>query len=172
MAKQPEAYIDFEVYEDARNFIGISQATLPNVAFLTQSITGAGIAGNVDAVLTGMMEAMELGLNFRSVTDAAVSLMTPVKHTIDLRVAEQYWNTSAVQKEIQADKYVMVVVPKSTNPGNVSPASAADTSGTYSVYYYAGYKDGKKMWEIDPFNYICNIGGKDYMADVRKALGK
>ena len=172
MAKQPEAYIDFEVYEDGKNFLGISQATLPNVAFLTQTITGAGISGNVDAVLTGMMEAMELALNFRSATDAAVSLMAPKRHNIDLRVAEQYWDTSKVAKEIQADKYVMVVVPKSTNPGNVGPASAADTSGTYSVYYYAGYKNGKKLWEIDPFNYICNIGGTDYMKDVRKALGK
>lgn len=172
MAKQPEAYIDFEVYEDGKNFLGVSQATLPNVAFKTQSITGAGISGDVDAVLTGMMESMELTLNFRSATDAAVSLMAPVKHTIDLRVAEQYWDTSAVQKTVQADKYVMVVVPKSTNPGNVSPASSADASGTYSVYYYAGYKNGKKMWEIDPFNYICKIGNKNYLSDVRKALGK
>ncbi len=172
MAKQPEAYIDFEVYEDGKNFCGVSQATLPNIAFLTQQITGAGISGNVDAVLIGMVEAMELTLNFRSATDAAVSLMSPKKHNIDLRVAEQYWDTASVAKQIQADKYVMVVVPKSTNPGNVAPAAAVDTSGTYSVYYYAGYKNGKKLWEVDPFNYICNIGGKDYMKEVRKALGK
>ena len=66
----------------------------------------------------------------------------------------------------------LIVIPKNFNPGNVAPASAADANGEYSVYYYAGFKDGKKLWEIDPFNYICNIGGKDYMAAVRKALGK
>ena len=71
-----------------------------------------------------------------------------------------------------ADKYVMVVVPKTTTMGQVAPASPADASGTYSVYYYAGYKDGKKLWEIDPFNQICVINGVDYLADVRKALGK
>ena len=54
MAKQPEAYIDFEVYEDSKNFIGISKATLPNINFLTQTITGSGISGNVEAVLIGM----------------------------------------------------------------------------------------------------------------------
>ena len=172
MAKQPEAYIDFEVYEDARNFIGISQATLPNITFLTQQITGAGISGNVEAVLTGMVDAMSLTLNFRNATDAAVAMMSPQRHNIDLRVAEQFWDTENIRKTISADKYVMVVIPKNTQPGNVAPASAADASGEYTVYYYAGYRDGKKLWEIDPWNYICNINGVDYMADVRKALGK
>jgi len=119
-----------------------------------------------------MVDAMSLTLNFRSATDAAVSLMAPKRHNIDLRVAEQNWDTSKIAKTISADKYVMVVIPKSTKPGSVAPASAADASGEYSVYYYAGYKDGKKLWEIDPWNYICNIGGVDYMKDVRKALGK
>lgn len=169
---QPEAYIDFEVYEGAVNFCGISKATLPDIAFLTQTITGAGIAGNIEAVLIGMVEAMTLGLNFRSVTDAATRLMTPEKHQLELRVAEQYWDTVNGKKNVQADKYVMVVIPKSTKPGTVAPASAADTSGEYSVYRYAAYKDGKTLWEIDPFNYICEIDGVDYMADVRRALGK
>lgn len=172
MAKQPEAYIDFEVYEDAKNFVGISQAGLPDITFLTQTITGAGISGNVEAVLIGMVEAMTLTLNFRSVADAATKLMAPKRHNLDLRVAEQYWNTEKVSKEIAADKYVLVVIPKSTKPGNIAPASAADVSGEYTVYYYAGYKDSKKIWEIDPWNYICEVNGVDYMKDVRKALGK
>ncbi|MEG1513804.1 MAG: phage major tail tube protein [Clostridia bacterium] len=169
---QPEAYIDFEVYEDSVNFVGISKATMPDIAFLTQTMTGAGIAGNVDAVLTGMTEAMNLKLEFRSPNGAAVSLMKPVKHNIELRIAEQHWDTVAVAKTIAADKYVMVVMPKKLSVGSIAPASAADSSGEYSVYYYAGYKDGKVIWEIDPFNYICAIDGVDYMSDVREALGK
>ena len=172
MPMQPEAYIDFEVYEDANNFVGVAQATLPNINFLTQQLSGAGIAGNVEAVLTGMVDAMTLQLQFRSATDAAVTLAKPIKHNIDLRVAEQYWDTTDGKKNVKADKYVMTVIPKNFTPGNVAPAAAADASGEYSVYYYAAYKDGKKLWEIDPWNYICIIGDNDFMAQVRKALGK
>ena len=172
MAIQPEAYIDFEVYEDNTNLVGVANATLPNITFLTQSITGAGIAGNVDAVLIGMVDAMTLTLNFRSPGGAAVQLSKPVKHNIDLRIAQQHWDTVNVEKVVTADKYVMVVVPKTLSPGAVAPAAPADASGEYSVYYYAAYKDGKTLWEIDPFNYICVFDGKDYMADVRRALGK
>lgn len=170
--KQPEAYIDFEVYEDSVNLIGVANITPPDITYLTQTITGAGITGNVEAVLIGMVDTMTLQMNFRSVTGAATSLSSPHKHQLDLRVAEQYWNTTSVEKEIQADKYIMVVVPRTTSPGQIAPASASAVSGSYSVYRYEAYKDGKELWVIDPFNQICRINGVDYLADVRTALGK
>ena len=170
--KQPEAYIDFEVYEDSVNLIGVANITPPDITYLTQTITGAGITGNVEAVLIGMVDTMTLQMNFRSVTGAATSLSSPHKHQLDLRVAEQYWNTTSVEKEIQADKYIMVVVPRTTSPGQIAPASASAASGSYSVYRYEAYKDGKELWVIDPFNQICRINGVDYLADVRTALGK
>lgn len=170
--RRPEAYIDFEVYEDSANLIGIANVTLPEINFLTASITGAGVGGTVETPLAGMIDAMTLKISFLSVTDAAVTLASPKKHQLELRVAEQYWNTSTVDKEISADKYALTVVPKKVAPGTIAPASASDASGEYSVYYYAAYKDGDTLWEIDPFNQIFNVNGVDYWADIRKALGK
>lgn len=172
MPRQPEVLVDFEVYEDNINYLGISQATLPNINFITQQITGAGIGGNVNAVIHGMVDVMTLSLNFRSPNGAAVSLLQPRKHNIDLRVAEQEWDTVNAERAIVADKYVFVVLPQTFTPGNIAPAALSDASGEYSVYYYAAYKRGKQIWEIDPFNYICNINGIDYLAEVRRALGK
>lgn len=172
MAKQPESNIVFELYEDGTNFMGLTQATLPNIAFIVQQINGAGLGGNVDVPIAGMMEAMELSLNWRSPTEAAKSLAAIKSHHLDLRVAAQYWDTTASEYGVEADKYVMVARPKAMNPGNVQSATAADTANTFSVVYYAGYRDGQLLWEIDPYNYICNIDGVDYFAPIRKALGK
>ena len=170
--KHPEAYIDFEVYEDAKQLIGVAQAQLPEIAFMNTSITGAGVGGTVETPLAGMMEAMTLTLNFRSITDAGIELASPKKHNIDLRNAVQSWDTNKVDKEVLADKYVMTVFPKKFAPGTIAPASASDANGEYSVYYFAAYKQGKRLIEIDPFNQICYINGVDHMADVRRALGK
>ena len=172
MSLHPEAIVDFEVYEGGNNFMGIAQVTLPPINYLTQNITGAGISGTVEAVLIGMVDAMNATFNFRSATEAAIQLLKPEKHLLDMRVAEQHWDSIATQRSIQADKYIMGVIPKNFSPGTVTPATTSDANGEYSVYYYAGYKDGQQIWEIDPFNYICKIGGVDYMAEVRKALGK
>ena len=170
---QPESYVDFEVYDaDVGNLVGVASATPPNIEFLTQTITGAGIGGSIEAPIIGMVNAMTVTLNFRSVTDSATKLAAPVKHTLDLRVAEQYWETVAVEKQIHADRFVMVVVPKNTSVGQISPATMASVSGEYAVYRYEAYDDGTELWCIDPFNYICRINGVDYMEPVRKALGK
>ena len=168
----PESLIDFKVYEDKTEYLGIAQVGLPDIAYITQQITGAGIAGNVEAVLIGMIDVMTTTMQFRSCTDAAAKLAKPYAHQIDLRVAEQYWDSVGGQRVVQADKYVLKIIPKKFSAGNVTPASPADAKGEYSTYYYAAYKDGKVLWEIDPHNYICIIDGVDYMAPVRKALGK
>lgn len=80
-----QSIINFKVYEDSVEYVGMAQATLPDLTALTQSISGAGIAGNVEAVILGHFDAMTLGLNFRTVTDQSVKLSEPRRHTIDLR---------------------------------------------------------------------------------------
>ena len=48
-----QSVINFAVYEDSVEYLGMSKATLPDVTFLTQSISGAGVGGNVEAVILG-----------------------------------------------------------------------------------------------------------------------
>jgi len=169
---KPEGHVNFEVYEDNVNFVGISKWTPPDVSFLTATLNGAGIGGNIEAVFAGMVEAMSTTLNFLSVTDAAVKLMSPTKHQLDFRVAEQYWDNVNAEKGIWADKYVLIAKPKKTSVGEIAPASAANASGEYTVYYYAAYKDGEQLWEIDPYAMRCVVDGVDYFESARKALGK
>jgi hypothetical protein len=69
-------------------------------------------------------------------------------------------------------KHVLIVSPTKYNPGKLAPASSADASGEYAVTYYATYIDGVKELEIDVINFIFYVDGTDYLADVRKALGK
>ena len=57
-----QSIINFKVYEDSVEYVGMAQATLPDLTALTQSISGAGIAGNVEAVILGHFDAMTLGL--------------------------------------------------------------------------------------------------------------
>ena len=57
MPRVDQSTINWAVYEDNTEYAGMAQATLPNLTALTQSISGAGIAGNVDAVILGHFDA-------------------------------------------------------------------------------------------------------------------
>lgn len=172
MSRVDEMIISFDVYEDSIEYLGMSEVTLPQISNLTQEISGAGLGGNVEAVATGILAAMNLTLNFRTVTPAAIRLLEPRIHKIDLRVAQQSQDTRSNTIDINKLKHIMKIRPKGLNPGKAAVASTADASGEYSVLSYAMYMDGVKKIEVDPIKFIYFVNGKDYLQDIRRALGK
>ena len=172
MAKIDETVIGFAVYENATEYLGLSEVTLPEISNITEEISGAGIGGKLESVILGAVEAMTLTLNFRTVTDNAIKLHEPRQHQIDLRAAQQEKDTTKGVTNVVQVKHLLTITSKKLNPGKVAMGSAAEVSGEYAVSYYATYIDGKKKLEIDPANYIYFVNGKDYLAAVRKALGK
>lgn len=167
-----ESVINFAAYEDSVEYVGMAGVTLPNLAAIVQTLSGAGIAGNVEVPVLGHYDVMSLTLNFRTTTEHSVRLSEPRRHNIDLRMAQQIEDTVAGEVKVQSIKHVLVVVPKTDTGGTVAPAAPTNGSGEYSVRYWATYIDGAKVREIDPLNFICEVNGVDYLADVRKAIGK
>lgn len=172
MPRVDETVVGFTIYEDAIEHMGITEATLPEVSNIVQEVQGAGVGGKYEAVVTGSFEAMALTLNFRTVTKNTIRLCEPRVHNIDLRQVQQVRDTTKNVVELVKVKHNLLVFPKKTSFGKVATASTADASGEYSVSYFATYMDGKKILEIDPLNYIFFVNGKDYLAEVRQALGK
>lgn len=172
MAKIDELVVNYAVYEDATEYYGTTEVTLPDLEFLTETISGAGIGGNIEEIITGHLEAMTTTLAFRTVSSAAVKLLEPRVHKIDLRVAQQQMDMRTSETDVAGLKHILKLKPKKTSLGKVAAASTADVSGEYATSYYAMYLDGKKVTEIDPLNFICVINDVDYLAKVRKALGK
>jgi len=156
MSQQPAVYINLEIYEDGRNLLGVAKVQLPPITYPCVTISGAGM----------------MGIDFLTTTEEAVRLAAPTKHQLDMRVAEEFWEVETAEVDIWADKFVVICRPKEIAPGTVAPMATADTKGTFAVYYYAAYKNGKQLWEIDKRNMKCVINGVDHMAPVRKALGK
>lgn len=163
--------LNYAVFKDSKEYMGIVETTLPSVAFLTQTITGAGIAGEIEAVMAGQMSAMEISMKHVVVTQSTISLAAPTSHKLELREAQQSLVADGALS-FTGMKYVVKFVTKSTDLGTLKAQSTSDPTTTGSVTYFAAYKDGKKVIELDPLNYKCYVNGKDYLAAVRNALGK
>ncbi|MGM9598691.1 MAG: phage major tail tube protein [Faecousia sp.] len=172
MSKLDQATIGLALYENGSEYFGIADVTLPDISYMTQVIQGAGIGGKIEAVMQGMTDTMSMTIKFRNASEHSIRLSEPRRHNIDLRIAQQYEDNVAGKTGARSLKHILVVIPKSDKGGNIAPASPSDGSGEYAVRYWATYIDGQLVREIDPFNYICNINGYDYLEDVRKALGK
>lgn len=172
MPQVNETCINFGVYEDGNEYYGQADITLPDLELMAQDITGAGIAGTVSAAVVGHYNAMTASINFRTICPSVVRLAEPRDHQLDVRGAMQVRDTATGKVSVQAVKVVMKCQPKTIKLGKLAPASPADASGDVSVSYIALYIDGEKVAEIDPYNFIAMVNGTDYLAEVRKALGK
>lgn len=162
----------FAVYEDATEYYGMAEATLPEIVTKAAEVTGAGIGGAFNAPFVGQTEAMNLTLNFRRVSKDVTKLAEPRNHQIDLRGAQQYWDNTAGKFKIQAVKYVLIATPTKFGPGKLANASPTDSSCEFSVTYFAAFIEGEKVMEVDVLNCIYFVNGVDYAEDIRKALGK
>lgn len=167
-----QSIVNFACYEDGRELLGLAQGTLPDITWVANTLSGAGIAGNIETVVLGHIDSMTLTLNFHTLTEYGIRLNEPRRHNIDLRVAQQGENTVKGGLETNSVKHIFVVIPKSLKGGNVAPSASADVSTEFTVRYWATYINGEKKLEIDPLNYICFVNGTDYLSGVRLALGK
>lgn len=168
----PDRLHDMRVYNNASNvMLGISKVTLPDMDYLTETMKGAGIAGEFESIAPGLLKALELGLDFNTVTKHTYSLFAPTSHYIDCRMAVNNVDGGDGSPKSEGWRVVAKGVTKSFKQGNAEPSTQMGTSVTLSLTYIKVTNQGKTMMEIDVINYICKVGEVDYLADIRSLLG-
>lgn len=171
MNQIPEKLINFRVYENGVNFAGIVDAELPELESMTETVKGAGIAGEYDSPVIGHYQSMTLSLSWRTPTPRLLSLAAPKVHQLDLRGAIQVNDAANGQYKAVPLRVTVNCTPKSTKPGKLEVGSPTESSNEFEVTYIKIWYDGKEYIEIDKLNFICKIDGVDYLAAVRLALG-
>lgn len=171
MASRDVSVINYALYEGSTEYVGITQVDLPSLEFMTATISGAGIAGEVETILIGQMSAMEITLKHTVLSKQGIILSSPKTHTWELREVQE--NISATGSLTPTGvKHIFKVMPKQMDGGTLKPQSTSDPSTVASVMYWAEYRNGVKVMELDPLNYVCYFNGTDYLKSVRSALGK
>jgi phage tail tube protein FII len=145
----PEKLINFRVYLDGTDLLGVADVDLPNLEGLTDTVRGAGIAGEIDSPALGHYSPMTLGLNWRTVTGPVTQLAAPKAHHLDLRGSIQFYDAGTGEYNTKS----------------------GDVANEFSINYIKVWFDDKESVEIDPFNFIARVNGEDYLASVRRDLG-
>lgn len=171
MNQVPEKLINFRVYEDGVDLLGIADVELPSLEAMTETVKGAGIAGEVESPALGHYGSMTCKINWRTVVKPTAHLAAPRAHNLDFRGASQVYDAATGEYRVQALKVTVRCTPKTTEFGKLDVGTTSDASNEFEVFYLKVSIDGRTIVEIDKYNYICIINGVDYMRKVREALG-
>lgn len=169
--KVPEKIINFAAYLEGKTFLGTVDATLPSLESLTETVSGAGIAGEIESPTLGHYGSMTISLNWRTATKEAVVLHAPKSHTIDFFAAQQVYDSGAGSYSQSGLKVTVKAIPKTGDLGTLAPNAQSSTTNELEVTYIKIVVDGKTLVEIDKFNFKAVIDGVDYLEQVRNNLG-
>lgn len=167
----PERLINFRVYNEANVLMGTATVDLPEIQAMSDTVSGAGIAGEVDSPVLGHFQAMSATINWRTVETAALELAKQQAHQIEIRGSQQHYDTATGKITTVPIRVVMRAIPKNSGLGSLEPGSTTDSSTEFEVVYLKISVDGKEKVEIDKYNYIAKFGDTDMLESVRKDLG-
>lgn len=171
MPKRSERVIDYSVFLNGTKYLGTATATLPEITYLVETIKGGGIAGEIEAPSPGQTGVMSLALTWRTMEEAAAELLAPEIHALDLRASIQTFDTSSGEYKESALKVTVRARPLGLTLGNLETATTMETTNNFSVSYLKVELDQVSVLEIDKYNYVHKVNGKDYLAVTRANLG-
>ena len=169
----PDKVANFTCYVDgSTELAGMVDLQLPSIEYMTETLTGAGLAGEIESITPGHTSPMNFSINFRSLADRNLTLAKPKNYAFEVKGALQ--ETDPKTKKIVIRKLTVEVrgFPKKVDLGKLGVSKTSDTSGEFTCEYIKTQIDGKVHHEIDKHNMVCIIDGVDYLAEIRAALGK
>lgn len=90
---------------------------------------------------------------------------------LDLRGAQDVFDSTNRTIKQQPVKVMVVARPKEFSLGKMDINASTGTSNKFEVLYIKISVDGNDRLEYDKYNFIYKVGDKDYLADMRDALG-
>lgn len=166
----PERLTNFNAYNDGNRLMGVVDVELPEISYMTDTISGAGIAGEIDSIILGHVESMTTTINWRTVNKQAAVLSAPRIHAIELRGSQEVYQRDSGLKASKPVKVVMRAMPKTVGIGTFEVGAQTGTSNEFEVTYLLIEVEGERVLEIDKYNFICFVDGKDWLADVRDQI--
>ncbi len=168
----PTQNINFNIYDSESNMLlGVAEVELPNFEAMSETISGAGLAGEIDMPTLGHFGSMTVSLSWRTMNANITKLLAPKAHQLDFRASVQNYDKNTGTITSVSVKHTVTVVPKSTGFGNLNVGTGSDSSSEFELVYIKTLIDGVEAVEYDKFNYIFRVHGVDHLASVRRDLG-
>lgn len=164
----PDKLHDFNVYSNANKLIGISgEVKLPELAAMSETLSGPGIMGEIDSPTPGFFSGMEQEIPFRTLYEDMFSLMSPLDAVdITLRGAIQTIDTNNHRDDVGV-RVVERGQFKKFTPGTMQQGKAMEATLTLETTYILVEYGGKEKLLLNKLTGEYRVNGVDIMSKVR-----
>ena len=173
MTAIPDKLKGFMCYEglNSRIMVGVADITLPVLTFMSDTLQGAGIAGEVDVPATGIFSSLTATVNWHSLVDGNIRFAAPRTYFLDFQGSLELYDHARGEFREQQIRVAMKANPKSVTLGTFNVAAKMGTSAEFELIYLNISIDGNEHIELDKFAYIFRVNGHDFLRVTRRNMG-
>lgn len=142
----------------------------PDIEEMTDTISGAGIMGEIDLPTLGQLSSLEVEFGFRRANKKSIELFAQEAHEIEVRWVTDVLDTAGAKITTCANKDIIKTVPKKLSLGNIETNSTNEATVSMECIYFKHIQDGETLIEIDKLNNVFIVNGVDYAKAIREAL--
>lgn len=172
MPNRPEQTIAYRVYHDGNDLIGVATLEMPEIKYMTETLSGSGVAGEIENPTIGITESLSVKFAFTSVE-------TRIFHTLDWTAPALYECWAALQvtddatgQRVSLPLRVNLVGRVKTFPlGSLEQGKKHGNELELELTRLQILLDGEEKLLIDKLNFIHNVNGTDLLATVRSQIG-
>jgi hypothetical protein len=167
----PEKIVNYNVYDENEKIIGVAgEVTLPNLEAITETISGAGIAGEYESPTPGHFGSITIEIPFRIIYNESFRLMVPGGRTLVLRASQQSYDVAGGKIEYRPLKVTLKTLPKGVDLGKISSGKMTETKNTLEVLYIKITENGETLLELDKLNFVYIVNGVDVLGPIRRQI--
>jgi P2 family phage contractile tail tube protein len=149
----------------------LATVDLPSFEAMTETIAGAGIAGEYASPVLGHFASQMVKLAFRTTTKAQLDMLAPVYQRFDVRGSVQIQDPGLGligTHSIALDCRGQV---KNLTLGKMEPGKVMGSELDLEIARITVDIAGVRVVELDKFNMVFAVNGVDFLANVRRDLG-
>ncbi len=159
----------YNVYTAGDRLLGVGdELTLPDFESSGETVSGAGILGELDDPTVGYFTNQEIEIPFRVLDREAADLLDMTRAVqLTIRGAQQ---TTDAEGNIQFRQLRAVVRGRAAkfSPGKLKAGSQMETKLTLTLLYILIELEGETLLELDKLNEVYKLRGQDVLARIKE----
>lgn len=166
----PTVLNNFNTYGNGRKYVGVAaEVSLPSFENMTETIDGAGIAGEIEEAIEGAFGSLETETTFQNISREYFDFITQTGN-VTYRGSMQVLNTAT-----QTNDYEGLVITtrgkvKSFELGSLKKGGKGEPKVVRELTYVKISIGGTNVLELDKFNMIWKLNGVDLLQKIRSQI--
>ena len=168
--KIPTVLNNFNAYGSGHKYVGLtSEVALPSFEYLTETIDGAGIGGEIEEAVEGSFGSLETETTFQNIGQEYFDYICQTG-IVTYRGSMQMTDTATQTNDFQGIVVTTKGRVKSFELGTLKRGGKGEPKIVRELTYVKITIGGQNVLELDKFNMVWKLYGVDRLQKVRSQI--